>query len=37
MVLCTNTMHKVAAVIRTLSVPLLRIGDVTAAAVLMRG
>lgn len=37
-VLCTNTMHKVAAVIQdALSVPLLHLGDVTAAAVLDAG
>jgi len=34
-VLCTNTMHKVAAIIEAaVSIPLLHLGDVTAAAVL---
>jgi len=37
-VLCTNTMHKVASTIEAaLSVPLLHLGDVTAAAVLAAG
>ncbi|NUO92674.1 MAG: aspartate/glutamate racemase family protein [Dermatophilaceae bacterium] len=38
LLLCTNTMHKVAdAVERAVSIPLLHIGDVTAAAVRARG
>ena len=38
LLLCTNTMHKVAdAVERSVSIPLLHIGDVTAAAVRARG
>lgn len=37
-VLCTNTMHKVAAAIEeSISVPFLHLGDVTAAAVLAAG
>ncbi|NUQ32607.1 MAG: aspartate/glutamate racemase family protein [Dermatophilaceae bacterium] len=38
LLLCTNTMHKVAdAVERAVSIPLIHIGDVTAAAVRARG
>lgn len=37
-VLCTNTMHKVAAIIQhAVSIPLLHLGDVTATAVLDAG
>ena len=38
LVLCTNTMHKVADTVeRAVSIPLLHIGDVTAAAVRLHG